>query len=814
MLEWSFSMRHPRFIAVVFATILLKSGILFAESGYDLWLRYVKIADANVLSNYKSAASQIVIQGSSATMTAAGDELSNGLKGLLGQAVQKQTSVSEDGAIVVGTPSNSSIISDLKLTLDKNPEAYSIVTTKSGDHSIIAVASVGDIGALYGTFHLLRIMQTGESLSDLNIQEKPAIKRRMLNHWDNIDGTIERGYAGKSLWNWSALPGTLDKRYTDYARACASIGINGTVVNNVNANTGNNFNMLTTDYLKKVKALADVFRPYGVKVYMCASFGSPKRIGGLSTNDPLDASVISWWKTKADEIYKLMPDFGGFLIKANSEGQDGPKNYGRTHAEGANCLADAMAPHGGVVIWRAFVYDDVVDSDRMKRAYKEFKALDGKFRSNVIIQSKNGPFDFQPREPVAPLFGGLTSTQIGAELQITKEYLGQNVHLVYLAPMWKEFFNFDTYAKGAGSTVGKVLDGTVYNDTMSCIAGVANTGSDENWCGHHFDQANWYAFGRFAWNYSLSSSKIAYEWTMMTWGWNETVVKTIAKMLKSSREACVDYMDPLGLGGIFAEGHHYGPDPAYNVNPDHLDWNSTYWHKADATGVGYNRTTSGSDYVSQYFPENKTKFNSMATCPVELLCWFHHVPWGEKLSTGKTFWNELCFRYAHGLEYVKKMRDDQWPSLSTYIDSKRFGDVTSKLATHYTDAKTWYDVCTKYWGSFSKLTVPAYTAPASASDYYNTYDPNDKFDADNPDFPPPPGGTAIRTIKKQSIAFEKSKEPLFIFNLQGKLIQKIDPQLLVSRTISIDKVAHKTSQGIVVIKQNGVKPMTYMSGVR
>lgn len=772
-------MRHPGFIAVVFAAVLLKSVNVFAESGYDLWLRYVTIADTTIISNYKTAASQIVIQGSSATMTAAGNELSKGIQGLLGQTVQKQAAVSADGAIVIGTPSNSSIISDLKLTLDKDPEAYTIVTSKSGNYSIIAIASEGDIGALYGTFHLLRIMQTGQSLTDLNIKEKPAIKRRLLNHWDNIDGTIERGYAGSSLWKWSSLPGSVDKRYTDYARACASIGINGTVLNNVNANTGNNANILTASYLSKVKVLADVFRPYGIKVYLSASFASPQKLGGLSTADPLNASVISWWKTKANEIYELIPDFGGFLIKANSEGQPGPKTYNRTHAEGANCLADAVAPHGGVIIWRAFVYDDAVDADRMKRAYKEFKPLDGKFRSNVIVQAKNGPFDFQPREPAHPLFGGLTSTHIGGELQITKEYLGQSIHLVYLAPLWKEFFNFDTYAKGAGSTVGKVLDGSVYNDTVSCIAGVANTGSDSNWCGHHFDQANWYAYGRLAWNHTLESNAIADEWTKMTWGWNTTVVTTIKKMLAGSREACVNYMDPLGLGGIFAEGHHYGPQPDYAANTEHLDWNSTYWHKADNTGVGYNRSTSGSDFVSQYFPENKSKFNSMSTCPVEYLCWFFHVPWGQILSTGRTFWDELCIRYEAGLDYVEVMKNDQWPSLATYIDSKRFGDVKNKLATHYTDAKTWYDVCTKYFATFSKKTV-----------------------------------THIEKIKNQPVTFENSKEPVFIFNLQGKLIQKLDPQLLVTHSVSFDKIARKTGQGILVIKQKGAKPITYMAGLR
>ncbi len=775
-------MKFSKCIGVVFVAVFLRSSISFAESGYDLWLRYVQVSDATLLASYKNTSSQIVIQGNSATMTAAGNELVKGIQGLLGQTVQKQTSVTADGAIVVGTPSNSSIISQLGLTVDKNREAYSIVSTKSGNYSIIAVVSEGDVGALYGVFHLLRLIQTGESLSNLAIHEKPAINRRLLNHWDNIDGTIERGYAGNSLWKWSSLPGSLDKRYTDYARACASIGINGTVLNNVNANSGNNANIITSSYLTKVKALADVFRPYGIRVYLSASFASPQKLGGLSTADPLNSSVISWWKTKADEIYNLIPDFGGFLIKANSEGQPGPKTYNRTHAEGANCLADAVAPHGGVVIWRAFVYDDKVDPDRMKRAYMEFKPLDGKFRSNVIIQAKNGPFDFQPREPVHPLFGGLTSTHVGGELQITKEYLGQSIHLVYLAPLWKEVLDFDTYAKGAGSTVGKVLDGSVYNDTVTCIAGVANTGSDSNWCGHHFDQANWYAYGRLAWNHTLTSDGIADEWIKMTWGWNNTVVTTIKKMLAGSREACVNYMDPLGLGGIFYHGHHYGPEPGYNADPSHPDWNSVYWHKADNAGVGYNRTTSGSDFVSQYFAENKSKYNSMSTCPLEQLCWFHHVPWNQQLSTGRTFWNELCYRYFDGLYYVETMKNQQWPSLSSLIDSKRYNDVRSKLATHYTDAKSWRDVCTKYFATFSKMQIPAYIP--------------------------------VKTIKNAPIIAEKVSQPVLIFNLQGRLIQKIDPHPFSDQTARIEMIARKAGQGIVIIRQKGVKPRTLMAGLR
>jgi alpha-glucuronidase len=674
-----------------------------AETGYDLWLRYIPLSEKPLLDHYKAAASQIVVQDTAATMGKAVSELKRGLDGLLGQSTRKQSSVTQNGSIVLGTPSNSSIIRGLSLALDSCPEAYTIVSATVNEKRIVAIASSGAMGVLYGTFHLLRLIQTGEMLHNLSLRESPKIKRRLLNHWDNIDGSIERGYAGRSLWNWPALPDKIDKRYTDYARACASIGINGAVLNNVNANSGGNYTMLSSANLAKVQALADVFRPYGVRVYLSASFSSPQRIGGLGTSDPLEASVAHWWAGKANEIYKLIPDFGGFLIKANSEGQPGPKTYNRTHAQGANCLADALAPHGGIVIWRAFVYDDAVDSD------KEFMPLDGKFKSNVIIQAKNGPFDFQPREPIHPLFGGLTKTHIGGEFQITKEYLGQNIHLVYLGPYWKEVLDFDTYAKGAGSTVGKILDGSVYNDTVTCLSGVANTGSDVNWCGHHFDQANWYAFGRLAWNHDLSAECIADEWTKMTWGRGAVVVSTIHTMLLGSREACINYMDPLGLGGIFKANVHYGPDPGYNGDTTHPDWNSVYWHRADKNGVGYDRSENGSNFISQYFPRNREKFGSMMTCPNEYLCWFFHVPWKQKLSTGRIFWDELCFRYDEGLRYVSKMKKVQWPSLCGLIDQERYGAVAKKLATHYIDAQTWRETCLQYFKSFSNLPIPSYT---------------------------------------------------------------------------------------------------------
>lgn len=750
-------------------------GLSFSETGYDLWLRYVPVSNG---AQYQSSIKQVVFEGTSETMDAAKEELLAGLKGLLGQEIPSETSVTSN-AIVVGTPSNSSIINELELDLENNNEAYKIVSTTYDGKSIIAVASSGDLGALYGTFHLLRLIQTGEPLSGLDISEKPKIKRRLLNHWDNDDGSIERGYAGKSLWKWSDLPNKIDSRYKDYARACASVGINGTVLNNVNCNIGNNKNMLTTNYLPKIKALADIFRPYGIRVYISAHFGAPQVLGGQETADPTNATVKQWWKNKCDEIYKSIPDFGGFLVKANSEGQPGPKTYGKTHADGANCLADALAPHGGVVIWRAFIYDDNIDSDRMKRAYKEFKALDKDFRSNVIIQAKNGPFDFQPREPVHPLFNGLDYTPVGCELQITKEYLGQNTHLVYLAPMWKEILDFDTYRDGAGSTVGKYLES---NDSMSLIAGVANTGSDQNWCGHHFDQANWYAYGRLAWDYTLTSSKISKEWTKMTWSSNETTVATIRKMLAGSHEACVNYTGALGLGGIFAYNHHYGPDPGYNSDPSHPDWNSVYWHKADSKGLGYDRTTSGSDLVSQYFTENKNLYNSISTCPEELLCWFHHVPWNHELSTKRIFWDELCFRFYDGAYYVSVMDTVQWPSVKSDIDAQRFGDVQKKLDAHLVNANKWRDDCINYFKKFSNMAVPPYEPPTSIK------------------------------LKNQITVKNNNLSPIQVFNLQGKLISTITPKKDIRLADHKKMISNRLNQGIYIIRQKGTKPLKIITG--
>jgi len=707
----------PRIAGVTFFIFIVACSV-FSETGYSLWLRYVAMSDSVLRNQYRACASQIVIQGNTAILTAAKNELKRGCDSLLNQNTPSSTSVTVNGAIVAGTPSTSSIISGLGLTLDANKESYRILTMTMSGHSVIVIASQGETGVLYGVFHLLRLLQTNRSVTVLDISEKPKIKRRLLNHWANLDGSVERGYAGNSLWNWAQLPGTLSPRYQDYARACASIGINGTVLNNVN-NT-NNGQILSTTYISKISALAGVFRPYGIKVYLSAYFDAPQAIGGLSTYDPLNAQVIAWWASKANEIYDSIPDFGGFLVKAGSEGQPGPGTYSRTHAQGANCLAAALAPHGGVCIWRSFVYDAAIDADRMKRAYKEFMPLDGQFNYNVIVQSKNGPFDFQPREPVHPLFGALQHTNLGMEFEITLEYLGQGIQLVYMGPYWKEQFDFDTYAKGTGSTVGKVVDGTVYADTETCVAGVANTGDSINWCGHDFHQANWFAFGRLAWNHDLSPDSIANDWARMTWGNSSTVVNTVTAMMAGSREACVNYMMPLGIVGIFDHNTHYGPDPSWNGDATHTDWNSVYWHKADAAGLGYDRTTAtGSDFTSQYFPTVRDRYNSLSTTPDEYLCAFHHVSWSYVIpSTGRTFWNELCYRYCIGCQYVTALRA-QWSSLNAQVDAARYNHVSAKLATHESDANTWRTTCLNYFKTFSTMTIPACTqvgvAPVQSS---------------------------------------------------------------------------------------------------
>lgn len=563
----------------------------------------------------------------------------------------------------------------------------------------ITIKASSERGILYGAYHLLRIQDTGQDTGDLHIAESPAYDIRMLNHWDNLNGTIERGYAGYSLWKWDELPDKVSPRYNEYARANASIGINGTVLNNVNASP----DILKEEYLRKVKVLADIFRPYGIKVYLSVNFSSPKILGGLSDSDPLNTEVQKWWKEKAKEIYKLIPDFGGFLVKANSEGQPGPQDYGRTHAEGANMLAKALKQHGGIVIWRAFVYSPDSD-DRAKQAYNEFMPLDGKFMDNVIVQVKNGPVDFQPREPFTPLFGAMRKTPLMIEFQITQEYLGFSNHLAYLAPLFKECLDSDTYAEGTGSTVAKITDGTLRPASITAIAGVANIGEDTNWTGHHFAQANWYCFGRLAWDHSLTPGQIADEWIRMTFSANEQFTQPVKEMMLSSRETVVDYMMPLGLHHIFAEGHHYGPQPWYDKAPRE-DWTCTYYHKADTCGIGFDRTTSGSNAVSQYYPPLKETFNNIETCPENLLLWFHHVPWNHIMKNGRILWDELCYKYDAGVRQVREYQKI-WDRMEPYIDAERFLHVQSRLKTQSRDAVWWKDACLLYFRIYSKRPVP------------------------------------------------------------------------------------------------------------
>lgn len=560
-------------------------------------------------------------------------------------------------------------------------EGYRIVP---GDANITVTANSG-IGLLYGAYHLLRLQSTGAT-PDTTVVETPAFDLRVLNHWDNLDGTIERGYAGRSLWKWDELPAVISPRYKEYARVNASVGINGLVLNNVNASS----RILSREYLEKVKALADIFRPYGIKVYLSANFAAPMQLDSLPTADPLDKNVIKWWKKKCDEIYGLIPDFGGFLVKANSEGQPGPCDFGRSHAEGANMMARALRPHGGKVMWRAFVYS-ANDADRAKQAYLEFNPLDGMFDDNVIVQIKNGPIDFQPREPFSPLFGAMPSTPQMAELQITQEYLGHANHLAYLAPMWEEFF------------------GWVKPESLKAIAGVANVGDDDNWTGHPMAQANWYAFGRLAWNPELTSKTIAQEWLPMTVYESAEIpadVKAgLEEMMLVSREAVVDYMMPLGLHHLFAFGHHYGPEPWCNPEGARPDWLPSYYHRADSAGIGFDRSSAGSDAVSQYPEPYRTQYASASTCPDELLLWFHHLPWDYKMKSGATLWDELCRHYEHGCNKVSDMQK-AWYAAAPYLDSSLYKDVERRLATQARDAQWWKDGCLLYFGEFSGMPLP------------------------------------------------------------------------------------------------------------
>lgn len=630
-------MKH-RVITLLYIVTLFVASVS-AEDGSRLWLRYATGANATIM-----------VPRPSPTLDIAVNELQQTWR---------------------GAPVSLLLKKDKQLA----PDGFRISRQADGK---LTVASPTEIGLLYGAWHLLRLQAAGSEITD--VTENPAYDLRILNHWDNLDRTVERGYAGQSLWNWEELPAVLSPRYQAYARANASIGINGTVLNNVNASP----RILSAEYLQKVKALADIFRPYGLRVYLSVNFASPMALDSLPTADPLNKEVIRWWKDKAREIYRLIPDFGGFLVKANSEGQPGPCDFGRTHAEGANMLADALKPYRGIVMWRAFVYSPS-DADRAKQAYLEFKPLDGQFRPNVIVQVKNGPVDFQPREPYSPLFGAMPRTPLMAEFQITQEYLGHSNHLAYLAPMWKEFFEF------------------VPSPSIKAIAGVANIGTDTNWCGHPFAQANWYAFGRLAWNPALTSEAIADEWLKQTFDIADN--QALKQMMVDSREAVVDYMMPLGLHHIFAWGHHYGPEPWCDVPGARPDWLPSYYHKADRQGIGFDRSSTGSNAVAQY-PEALAKlYNDIETCPEEYLLWFHHAPWMHRMKSGRTLWDELCHRYDRGVQQVRNFQKT-WDAAEKHIDAERFRDVQNRLKIQTRDAVWWKDACLLYFQKFSGMPIP------------------------------------------------------------------------------------------------------------
>lgn len=704
----------------ILLTVLLLSfcsGIAHADNGYELWLRYDKIKNSLLLSKYRPFANSVQIKGESPVLKSARQELIRGLEGLLGIKFDA-SGITKNGTLIAGTPSSSADVSSFFSSEEieqLGQEGFIIRSAYFHDKKVTFIAAKKDAGVLYGVFQFLRLLQTHQSLENLAIRSVPKVQLRLLNHWDNLNRTVERGYAGFSIWNWHKLPGYIDQRYIDYARANASIGINGTVVTNVNANSL----VLTGDYLLKVKALADVFRPYGIKIYLTARFSSPIEIGNLKTADPLDAGVQHWWKNKADEIYSYVPDFGGFLVKANSEGQPGPQDYKRTHAEGANMLADAMAPHNGIVIWRAFVYSHDAPGDRFKQAYEEFKPLDETFRNNVLLQVKNGPIDFQPREPFSPLFGAMPHTPLMMEFQLTQEYLGQGTNLVYEAPLFSEVLEADTYAKGKGSTVARVINGSLDDHKLTGMSGVANIGNDINWTGHLFGQANWYAYGRIAWDDDLNSSAIAEEWIRQTFNNNKNFVDTVVHIMLASREAVVNYMTPLGLHHIMGYGHHYGPAPWYDKAP-RADWNPVYFHRADSIGIGFDRTENGSDALAQYQPEVRKLFANITTCPEQYLLWFHHVPWSYTLQSGRNLWEEMCFKYNEGVDTVRWMQQ-AWNGLKGQVDDERFRHVQMLLGMQEKEAVWWRNACLLYFQTFSKMPVPGiYEKPDHNLDYYES----------------------------------------------------------------------------------------------
>ncbi len=674
-----------------------KNTIPLNEDGYQLWLRYRKVDNRIILSQYRRIIGVVTIPETGVVYHVIRRELKLALPAMLDKKVPVRRKKTAGRVVVIGSVQSLGkygVEIPRKDRLKMGEEGYLIRRIKVSHLNWIIVTANTQAGLLYGSFHFLRLLQTYQDIREINVLSCPRIHRRLLAHWDNLDGTVERGYAGQSLWKWDWLPQRTGQRVRDYARACASIGINGVVLNNVNCRAA----ILDHEYLVKIAALADVFRPYGIRTYLSITFNAPELLGILSTSDPRDPSVARWWQQKAMEIYRLIPDFGGFQVKASSEGQSGPQDYGADHYVGANMLADVLRPYQGIVLWRAFVYDSSIDPDRAKCAYKEFVPMDGKFAAGVFVQVKNGPVDFQPREPFHPLFGAMPGTPLAMEFQVTQEYLGQAVHLVYLAPQWQEILAADTYARGQGSTVASIVDGSLFRNPDSVIIGVANTGSARNWCGHHFAQANWYAYGRIAWDHRLSVEEMCDEWVKITWSRDAFTAETIKKMMLGSWEACINYMTPLGLHHIMQEGHHYGPDPAFNT-AQRADWNSVYYHRADKNGLGFDRSPTGSNATGQYFSPQREELASIVTCPEKYLLWFHHVPWRYRLQSGRTLIEEIEYCYENGAKYITRMRED-WELVRGKIDQQRHEHVAKRLQMQEANAREWRDVCLRYFRQF------------------------------------------------------------------------------------------------------------------
>lgn len=685
-------------------------------SAYKLWLNFKPIPNLEVLETYRENLSGMFMEAEGETQEIVWQELSAGLTQLLDSPFPTEDSLSSANSLVVGLLHRlpDSIQGLLgKLTIPKDGFLIRQVNLKNRNHLVLTASD--DNGLLYGTFRLLRLLQAEQPLSGIDLLDSPQTKLRMLNHWDNLDGTVERGYAGASIWDWQRLPGFLDPRYRDYARANASLGINGTVVTNVNANAL----VLSESYIRKAAALANVFRSYGIKLYLTARFSAPIELGGLQTADPLDPAVMAWWKAKVDEIYKYIPDFGGFVVKANSEGQPGPQNYGRSHLEGANTLADALAPHGGLLIWRAFVYSDTDPTDRAKQAYEEFVPYDGKFRDNVVIQVKNGPIDFQPREPIHPLFGALKKTPLLVEFQITKEYLGFATHLAFLPSLFEEVLQTDSGYSSKDGRVSRVADGSLYDTALGGLAGVANIGSDLNWTGHPFGQADWYGFGRLAWDPDLPAAQLAEEWIRATLGNDIEMVKTVKSMMLNSREAVVNYMMPLGLHHLFDTGHHYGPGP-WVSNLSRPEWNPTYYHQADESGIGFDRTATGSNALSQYTPKFASRFLNPDTCPEEYLLWFHHLPWNYRLKNGQDLWHNMGLKYQEGVDTVRDLIR-AWGKVQDKVNTTLHIQVAQLLEIQLQEAIWWKDACMSYFQTFSNREFPeGMEAPEHPLEYYKS----------------------------------------------------------------------------------------------